>query len=50
MEREVGRIEPGLRADFVLLDEDPLGVPGERLARIKVMSTWVDGRPVYERP
>jgi predicted amidohydrolase YtcJ len=48
MENEVGRLAPGLRADFVLLDADPLGVPARRLPDIKVLSTWVDGQRVYD--
>jgi predicted amidohydrolase YtcJ len=47
-EREVGRLAPGFRADFVVLDEDPLAVPGEQLDDLHVRSTWVDGKPVYE--
>jgi len=50
MEHEVGRLAPGLRADFVLLDADPLATPPERLPRIKVLSTWLDGTPVYSTP
>lgn len=47
-EAEVGRLAPGLRADFVILDEDPLAIPGEQLDELHVRSTWVDGKPVYE--
>jgi hypothetical protein len=47
MEQEVGRIVPGLRADFVLLDADPLSVAADRLPAIRVLSTWVDGARVY---
>lgn len=47
IEAEVGRLAPGLRADFVLLDADPLAVDAARLPTIKVMSTWVDGERVY---
>ncbi|HEY4530221.1 MAG TPA: amidohydrolase family protein [Luteimonas sp.] len=47
-EDRVGRLAPGLRADFVLLDRDPLAVEGSELDDLKVRSTWVDGRPVYE--
>jgi predicted amidohydrolase YtcJ len=46
-EAEVGRLAPGLRADFVLLDADPLSGDAARLPAIKVLSTWVDGQPVY---
>jgi predicted amidohydrolase YtcJ len=49
-EADVGRLAPGLRADFVLLDADPLAVDAARLPAIKVMSTWVDGERVYSAP
>lgn len=47
-EDEVGRLAPGLRADFVILGQDPLAVPADALDALEVRSTWVDGRPVYE--
>ena len=47
-EATVGRLAPGLRADFVILDEDPLAIPGRQLDELHVRSTWVDGKPVYE--
>jgi predicted amidohydrolase YtcJ len=47
MEQEVGRLAPGLRADFVLLDGDPLAVPAAQLPEIRVLSTWVDGAVVH---
>ena len=37
----------GLRADFVLLDRDPLRVPAAELDDLVVLSTWVDGQAVY---
>ncbi|GAB6195228.1 amidohydrolase [Lysobacter xanthus] len=47
-EARVGSLEPGKRADFVVLDEDPVAIPPERLKDLHVRSTWVDGRAVYE--
>jgi len=47
-EQQVGRLLPGMRADFVVLDRDPLEVPPAGLADLQVRSTWVDGQPVYE--
>jgi hypothetical protein len=47
MENEVGRLAPGMRADFVLLEADPLTAPARQLPDIKVLSTWIDGVPVY---
>jgi len=46
-EAEVGRLQPGLHADFVVFDRDPLD-EDVRLDELKVLSTWVDGEAVYE--
>jgi len=46
-EGEIGRLAPGLRADFVVLAEDPLQVPAAALDELTVLSTWVDGEAVY---
>ena len=46
-EHEVGTLSPGRRADFILLDADPMTIPARALADLKVRSTWVDGRVVY---
>ncbi len=50
MEDEVGALKPGLRADFVMLDGDPMTLPARRIADLKPLSTWVDGKPVYRAP
>ena len=50
MEDEVGRLAPGMRADFVLLDADPLAMPAQQLPRVRVLSTWVDGERVHQAP
>jgi len=47
-EAQVGRLQPGLRADFVVLDRDPLSIAPTELADLQVRSTWVDGAPVYD--
>ncbi len=48
-ETKVGRIAPGLRADFVLVDRDPFfATPGE-LRATQVLETWVGGRRVWVR-
>ena len=47
-EAEVGRLAPGLRADFVILEGDPLSVPAGQLDDLHIRSTWVDGKPVFE--
>ena len=46
-EDEVGSLEPGKRADFVILSADPLAVDASGLDDIRVLSTWVDGQLVH---
>jgi len=46
-EADIGRLAPGFRADFVVLEADPLAVDPSRLPEMKVLSTWVDGQPVF---
>ncbi len=43
-----GRIEPGMLADFVVLDGNPFDTPPEELSRIPVIETWLGGRKVYD--
>ena len=47
-EAQVGKLQRGLRADFVVLDRDPLKVAADQLDDLKVLSTWIDGEPVYK--
>lgn len=47
-ELEVGMLREGLRADFVILDGNPLQLEPAQLPALKVLSTWVDGAPVYQ--
>jgi predicted amidohydrolase YtcJ len=49
-ENTVGTLRPGYRADFVLLDGDPLSVAPRAIVDLKVLSTWVDGKAVYRMP
>lgn len=46
-EHELGSLAAGKRADFAVLSADPLAVPGEELAAIRVLETWVDGSARY---
>ena len=50
MEDEVGSLAPGKRADFVVLDADPMRVPVQRIDDIGVVETWLDGRAIFVRP
>jgi hypothetical protein len=47
-EAEVGQLAPGMRADFVILAQDPLTVPAGGMDELQIQSTWVDGEPVFE--
>ena len=46
-DHEVGSLEVGKYADFVVLEENPLDVEPERLSQVQVMETWVSGMQVY---
>ncbi|MEP3655068.1 MAG: amidohydrolase [Litorimonas sp.] len=45
-DEDIGSLEVGKRADFVVLDKDPTEVEPETLKDIKVTATWVNGKPV----
>ena len=46
-EDEVGSLAAGKRADFVVLDADPLAVEPRALRTLPVRATFVDGKPVF---
>lgn len=46
-EHEVGSLEIGKRADFVVLREDPLAIDPSQLRNLTVEATYVDGKAVY---
>jgi predicted amidohydrolase YtcJ len=48
MENEVGTLAVGKRADFVVVDRDPLTAPAEDLWKTRVLRTVIDGETVYE--
>ena len=45
---EIGSLEPGKLADFVVLADNPLRTVPERIADIPVLATVVDGTPTYQ--
>jgi hypothetical protein len=47
LEKETGSLERGKRADFIILDRDPLTCPLDDLKDAKVRETWLDGRRVW---
>ena len=46
-EGERGTLEPGKRADFILLDRDPLAVAPEELETLRVLETVSGGRTLW---
>ncbi len=46
-DRELGSLEPGKLADFIVVDTDPLACPEESLANTRVDATFVGGRQVH---
>ncbi|HUR57748.1 MAG TPA: amidohydrolase family protein, partial [Opitutaceae bacterium] len=48
-EKEIGSLEVGKRADFVVVDRDLLTCPENDIKDTQVLETWVEGREVYRR-
>jgi predicted amidohydrolase YtcJ len=48
-ESKIGSLTPGHRADFILIDQDPLLASPRDIRNTKVEETWVGGRPVYKK-
>ncbi len=48
-EDRLGRLAPGMRADFVIVDRDPLLAAPRDLRATQVLETWVGGARVYTR-
>jgi len=48
-EDRIGRLSPGLRADFIVVDRDPMLASPSDLRATKVQETWIGGEKVWER-
>jgi predicted amidohydrolase YtcJ len=44
---KLGRIQPGYKADFIILEQDPFNTIFSELHQIKPISTFVQGNPVF---
>ena len=47
-EHDIGSLEPGKLADFVVLDRSPLDTEPERITDIRVLATVVGGQPAFQ--
>ena len=47
-EKRFGRLAPGLRADFILVDTDPMTATPAAIRQTKVFETWVGGGKVWD--
>ncbi len=47
-EKQKGKLEPGMLADFVVLDQDIIAAPPPKILVTKVLRTVVGGKTVYE--
>lgn len=48
-EDRIGHLAPGMRADFVIVDRDPLIAGPSELRGTQVLETWVGGQRMWQR-
>ena len=47
-EARFGELKPGMRADFVVIDRDPLLADAATIRQTRVLQTWIGGERVYQ--
>lgn len=48
-EDKIGRLAPGMKADFLILDRDPLLASSTDLRGTQVLETWINGERVWKK-
>ena len=47
-EQDMGTIEPGKLADLVVLDQDYMSIPEDKISEIEVLLTMIGGKVVFD--
>lgn len=48
-EEQIGSLTPGHRADFIIIDRDLMLASPAEIRETRLLETWVNGRPAYQR-